>query len=237
MCVCIEGPEGWVPIPFPSPYFFQIPLPSAQISFWSRLKGFKNIYPIPILTFFSHSQCLNPGPSALNPIFPGQQKANPSSHFTPSGPSVLYHLAALFSVCLLILIVPASAVIPAAAGTLFVQFLKKWKVLQIMSKLYRNDGKSSVKPISVVSFSSKVLKSDRITFIIWFSTKNKPSLHFLVIKQSFTASRERLGRAIGHWTPNMRRRGSTAMQRVLENVCQIKSTRCLVEVNWGSALI
>ena len=62
--VCIEGPEGWVPIPFPSPYFFQIPLPSAQILFWSRLKGFKNIYPIPILTFFfpfpvpkSRSQC------------------------------------------------------------------------------------------------------------------------------------------------------------------------------------
>ena len=38
---------------------------------------------------FSHSQCPNPSPSALNPIFPGQQKANPSSHFTPSGPSYL----------------------------------------------------------------------------------------------------------------------------------------------------
>lgn len=126
----------------------------------------------------------------------------------------------------------------AAASTLFVQFLKKRKVLQIMSKLwYRNDDKSSVKAISVVSFNSKsVLKSDSITFIIWFSTKNKPSLHFLVIKQSFTASRKRLGRAIGHWTPNIRKRGSTAMQRVLENVCQIKSTRCLIEVNWGSAL-
>ena len=135
VCVCIEGPEEWVPSPFPSPYFFQIPLPSAQIPFWSRLKGFKNIYPIPILTFFSHSQCPNPGPSALNLIFPGQQKANPSSHFTPSGPSLLYHLAALFSVCLLILIVPAFTVIPAAAGTLFVQFLKKRKVLQIVSKL------------------------------------------------------------------------------------------------------
>ena len=102
---------------------------------------------------------------------------------------------------------------------------------------YHNDGKSSVKAISVVSFNSKVLKSDRITFIIWFSTKNKPSLDFLVIKQSFTASREILGRAIGYGTPNIRRRGSTAMQRVLKNVCQIKSTPCLVEVNWGSALI
>ena len=83
--------KGWgvrrIPIPLPSPYFFQIPLPSAQIPFWSRLKGLKNIYPIPILTFFSHSQCPNPSPSALNLIFPGQQKANPSSHFTPSGPS------------------------------------------------------------------------------------------------------------------------------------------------------
>ena len=29
----------------------------------------------------------NPSPSAPNPIFPEQQKGNPSSHFTPSGPS------------------------------------------------------------------------------------------------------------------------------------------------------
>ena len=59
--------KGWgvrrIPIPFPSPYFFQIPLPSAQIPFCLRLKGLKNIYPIPILTFFpfplpkSQSQC------------------------------------------------------------------------------------------------------------------------------------------------------------------------------------
>ena len=82
-----EGPEGGLPIPFPSPYFFQIPLPSAQIPFWSRLRGFQNIYPIAILKFFSHSQRPNPSPSALNLIFPGQYKANPSSHFTPLEPS------------------------------------------------------------------------------------------------------------------------------------------------------
>ena len=76
MCVCIEGPEGWVPIPFPSPYFFQIPLPSAQIPFWSRLKGFKNIYPIPILTFFSLSQC----PKSH---FPRATKGQPQLPFYP----------------------------------------------------------------------------------------------------------------------------------------------------------
>ena len=27
-------------------------------------------------------------PSAVNPIFPVHKKANPSSHFTPSGPSI-----------------------------------------------------------------------------------------------------------------------------------------------------
>ena len=32
----------------------------------------------------SLSQRLNPTPSAVNPIFPVQKKANPSSHFTPS---------------------------------------------------------------------------------------------------------------------------------------------------------
>ena len=52
-----RGSWSGFPIPFPNPYFFQIPLPSAQIQFWSRLKGFKNIYPTPILTFFPHSQC------------------------------------------------------------------------------------------------------------------------------------------------------------------------------------
>ena len=73
------GMKGVVPIPFPSPYFFQIPLTHKRFLNWSRLKGFKNIYPLPILTFFPHSQCPNPSPSALNPIFPGQQKTNPSS--------------------------------------------------------------------------------------------------------------------------------------------------------------
>ena len=28
-----DGPEGRVPVPFPSPFFFEIPLPSAQIPF------------------------------------------------------------------------------------------------------------------------------------------------------------------------------------------------------------
>ena len=41
---------------------------------WSWLKGFENISPIPISTFFLHSQSLNPSPSDLNPIYPGQQK-------------------------------------------------------------------------------------------------------------------------------------------------------------------
>ena len=36
--------------------------------------------------FFSHSQWPNPSPSDLNPIFPGQKQANPSSHFTPQDP-------------------------------------------------------------------------------------------------------------------------------------------------------
>ena len=35
--VFIEGPEGGVPGPFPSPFFFfEIPLPSAQIQFWKK---------------------------------------------------------------------------------------------------------------------------------------------------------------------------------------------------------
>jgi len=47
--------------------------------------------------FFSHSQRPNPSPSDLNPIFPGQKQANPSSHFTPSGPSIKsgFHSTAL----------------------------------------------------------------------------------------------------------------------------------------------
>ena len=60
----------------------------AHIFSKSHFPVLKNIYPIPILTFFSHSQCPNPSPSALNLIFPGQQKANPSFYFTPSGPSL-----------------------------------------------------------------------------------------------------------------------------------------------------
>ena len=37
--------------------------------------------------FISHSQWPNPSPSNPNPIFPGKKWVNPSSHFTPSGPS------------------------------------------------------------------------------------------------------------------------------------------------------
>jgi hypothetical protein len=46
---------------------------------------------VPVYVFFkSHSHFLllvNPRSSALNPIFTAQKQANPSSHFTPSGPS------------------------------------------------------------------------------------------------------------------------------------------------------
>ena len=51
--VCIEGPEGWVPIPFPSPYFFQIPLPSAQ-KYLSH-SHFDIFFPFPVPK--SQSQC------------------------------------------------------------------------------------------------------------------------------------------------------------------------------------
>ena len=73
----IEVPEGGIPNPFPSPNFFQIPLPSAQ-KFLSHSH----------FDFFSNSQCPNPSPFTLNHIFPGQQKASPSYHLTPSGPSL-----------------------------------------------------------------------------------------------------------------------------------------------------
>lgn len=41
-----------------------------------------------IRKWFSLSQCLNPSPSAVNPIFKVQKKANTSSHFTPLGSSI-----------------------------------------------------------------------------------------------------------------------------------------------------
>jgi len=63
------------------------PISPAHIFSKSRFPALKHIYPNPIMTFFSHPQCPNPSACALNPTFPGQQKANPSSHFTPSGPS------------------------------------------------------------------------------------------------------------------------------------------------------
>ena len=49
---------------------------------------FETMNSIPTFDIFSHSQWKNPSPSDLNPIFPGQNQANPSIHFTPSRPSV-----------------------------------------------------------------------------------------------------------------------------------------------------
>ena len=49
---------------------------------------FETINSIPTFDIFSHSQWKNSSPSDLNPILAGQNQANPSSHFTPSGPSV-----------------------------------------------------------------------------------------------------------------------------------------------------
>ena len=51
-------------------------------------KWFQTFYPSPIFDILfpfpvTKSQSLG----GLNPIFPGQKPANPSSHFTPSGPS------------------------------------------------------------------------------------------------------------------------------------------------------
>ena len=126
VCVCLRVLKSGFQSHFPAHIFSKSHFPALNSHSGHGKKALKIIIPFPFCHFF-------PIPSTLNPIFPGQQKANPSSHFTPSGPSVLYHLAVLFSVCLLILIVPAFTVIPAAAGTLFVQFLKKRKVLQIMS--------------------------------------------------------------------------------------------------------
>ena len=42
--ILLEAPEGKVPVPFPSPFFFEIPLPSAQI-------------PFPLAEFGKKSQC------------------------------------------------------------------------------------------------------------------------------------------------------------------------------------
>ena len=50
------------------------------------VKGYKSHFP------FRNGLCLsrwlNPSPSAVNPTFPVHKKANSSSHFTPSGPSI-----------------------------------------------------------------------------------------------------------------------------------------------------
>ena len=75
-----EGPEGGLPIPFPSHHFFpnptnQCPDPTDMLTRHQSHSHFG---------FFSHS---NPSPSDQNPIFPVQKQANPNSHFTPSGPS------------------------------------------------------------------------------------------------------------------------------------------------------
>ena len=56
-----------------------------EISDVSTGHGYKIFIPFPFLTFLSHSQWPNPSLSDLNPIFPGQKQANPSSHFTTSG--------------------------------------------------------------------------------------------------------------------------------------------------------
>ena len=50
------------------------------------LKGQKSYFPFRNGLCLSH--WLNPSPSAVNPIFPVHKKANPSSHFTPSGPYI-----------------------------------------------------------------------------------------------------------------------------------------------------
>ena len=50
---------------------------------------FRTIYPIPIFDILFPFPVTNPSPSGLNPIFPGQIPTNPTSHFTPSGPSAV----------------------------------------------------------------------------------------------------------------------------------------------------
>ena len=70
-------------------HFFDFSQPQ-EISDVLTGHGYKIFIPFPFLTFF-------PIPSDLNPIFPGQKQANPSSHFTPSGPS-LYHVLLYHSI-------------------------------------------------------------------------------------------------------------------------------------------
>ena len=77
------GGGGWVRSHFPAHMFCKYHFSVLKSHSWSRLKGFKNIYPIPILTFFSHSQCSNPSPSALNLVFPGQIKGQSQLPFYP----------------------------------------------------------------------------------------------------------------------------------------------------------
>ena len=66
----IECSEGGVPIPFPSSFFFQIPLRNS------------------LTFFFLIPSDQIPVPVWLEPHFP---TANPNSHFTPSGPSTNKH--------------------------------------------------------------------------------------------------------------------------------------------------
>ena len=54
---------------------------------WSRLVMVTKYLSHSHFWHFFHSQWQNPSPSDLNPISPRQKQANPSSHFTPSGPS------------------------------------------------------------------------------------------------------------------------------------------------------
>ena len=48
-----------------------------------RLAWLQDFYPVPIFEIFPHSQWPNPSSSDLNPIFPGQKQANPSSPVYP----------------------------------------------------------------------------------------------------------------------------------------------------------
>ena len=46
-------------------------------------------FSFPLYATFTGSHSSNPSPSASNPIFPVLKQANPSSYFTPSGPSTM----------------------------------------------------------------------------------------------------------------------------------------------------
>ena len=73
----LEGPEGGVPIPFPSLFFFQIPLRNSQI-----------LFPFLIFNIFSHSQWLNPSPSvAWTPFFHVSKTCQSQFPFCPFRPS------------------------------------------------------------------------------------------------------------------------------------------------------